>query len=54
MGCRCVSLNELHIRILAAFDIISAEATEVLTEYQIDFPGGGIGDKLIEARSIES
>jgi hypothetical protein len=41
------------VRILPAFDIISAETTEVLTEYQIDFSGGGVGDKLVEPRPIE-
>lgn len=40
--------GENDVRILSAFDIISAETTA----YQIDFPGGGVSDKLIEPRPI--
>ncbi len=45
--------GENNVRILAAFDIISAKTTEVLAEYQIDFSGGGVSDKLIEPGPIE-
>ena len=38
----------------SGLDVVSAETTEVLTEYQIDFPSFGVGDHLVEHGPVES
>ena len=52
--CILVSVNELHIRIPTSLDVVSAEATEVFAQNQIDFPRPGIGDHLVEHGTVES